>query len=292
MAMAISLIPSFTQAQPFTRTWVSGVGDDANSGIRYAPCKTFQGAIAKTTAGGIITVLDPGGFGAVTITKSITIEGDGAEASILVSGTHGIIVNIPNAGSSDVVILRNLTIKGIGPSLSGINIISAGAVHIENCRIDGFPTSSGINFVCTVSNAQLFVKNTTIHDCLPAGIELAPTVPSSALIDKANITVCSNGIDASANSKCTVANTTVSGNTGAGFSVGSNSRLTIKTCVSTDNKIGVQSAGIASLFGSEIVHNSGLGLKMTGGGQIISFKNNLIQGNHPDGSPTMVLTGN
>src|SRR5437763_15362461 len=86
-----------------TRTWVSGVGDDANPCSRTAPCKTFAGAISKTAAGGEIDALDPGGFGAVTITKSITIDGGGTFASVLVSGTNGIVVS---AGINDVVILR------------------------------------------------------------------------------------------------------------------------------------------------------------------------------------------
>src|SRR5256886_3806650 len=76
-----------------TRTWVSGVGDDVNPCSRTAPCKTFAGAISKTASGGEIDALDPGGFGAVTITKSITIAGDGTLASILASGTNGVNVN-------------------------------------------------------------------------------------------------------------------------------------------------------------------------------------------------------
>src|SRR6201992_3254676 len=77
------------QAQA-SRTWVSGVGDDANPCSRTAPCKTFAGAISKTLAGGEIDALDPGGFGAVTITKAITIDGgEGQVASVLVSGTNG-----------------------------------------------------------------------------------------------------------------------------------------------------------------------------------------------------------
>src|SRR6185312_13475514 len=82
--------PSHAQA---SRTWVSGVGDDANPCSRTAPCKTFPGAISKTAAKGEINVLDPGGFGAVTITKSITIHSESVDAGILVSGTNGIIVN-------------------------------------------------------------------------------------------------------------------------------------------------------------------------------------------------------
>src|SRR5947207_7356853 len=83
---------SMAQAQA-TRTWVSGVGDDANPCSRTAPCKTFAGAISKTATGGEIDVLDPGGFGAVTITKSITLDGGGFIAGVLVSGTNGIVVN-------------------------------------------------------------------------------------------------------------------------------------------------------------------------------------------------------
>src|SRR5919107_5637110 len=76
-----------------TRTWVSGVGDDVNPCSRTAPCKTFAGAISKTATGGEINVLDPGGFGGVTITKSITISSEGFEAGVLVSGTNAIVIN-------------------------------------------------------------------------------------------------------------------------------------------------------------------------------------------------------
>src|ERR1700731_1833047 len=103
----------FAQA---TRTWVSGVGDDANPCSRTAPCKTFAGAISKTAAGGEINVLDPGGFGAVTITKSISILSQ-FEAGVLVSGTNGIVVN---AAASDKVLLEGLDIEGLGTGLNGV----------------------------------------------------------------------------------------------------------------------------------------------------------------------------
>src|SRR5437870_2432939 len=106
-------ITSLAHAQA-TRTWVSGVGDDVNPCSRTAPCKTFAGAISKTAAGGEIDALDPGGFGAVTITKAITIDGAGTNASILASTTNGIVIN---AGAADVVILRNLSINGAPPTL-------------------------------------------------------------------------------------------------------------------------------------------------------------------------------
>src|SRR6266849_1318714 len=141
-----------------TRTWVSGVGDDVNPCSRTAPCQTFAGAISKTAAGGEIDALDPGGFGGMTITKSITIDGRGTLASVLVSGTNGIVVA---AGPNDVVILRNFSINGIGLGLNGIKFISGKALHIEDCTITGF-MNVGIDFEPAVVTTQLFVKNTVV----------------------------------------------------------------------------------------------------------------------------------
>src|SRR6201987_4250349 len=99
LAVWLSVAPAHAQA---TRTWVSGVGDDVNPCSRTAPCKTFAGAISKTAAGGEINVLDPGGFGAVMITKGITISSAGFEGGVLVQGTNGIVVS---AGATDQVVL-------------------------------------------------------------------------------------------------------------------------------------------------------------------------------------------
>src|SRR4051812_24281328 len=101
-----------------TRTWISGVGDDANPCSRTAPCKTFAGAISKTAAGGIINCLDPGGFGAVTITKSITLDCRGTVGGVLASGTNGINVS---AGPNDTITLRGLSIEGAQTGLVGVN---------------------------------------------------------------------------------------------------------------------------------------------------------------------------
>src|SRR5215468_5430595 len=112
--LAIVLLGTTLMSAQATRTWVSGVGDDANPCSRTAPCKTFAGAISKTAPGGEINALDPGGFGAVTITKSITIDGGGGQiASVLVAGTNGIVVA---AGANDTVILRNIRINGLAGS--------------------------------------------------------------------------------------------------------------------------------------------------------------------------------
>jgi hypothetical protein len=119
-----------------SRTWVSGVGDDANPCSRTAPCKTFAGAISKTAAGGEISVLNPGGYGQVTINKSITIDGDATLASIQVSTTNGITIN----GAGIFVTIRNLSLIGMGSGLKGISLVNGAGAMIDHVAISGFDT--------------------------------------------------------------------------------------------------------------------------------------------------------
>jgi hypothetical protein len=157
--VGLAIAPAHAQA---TRTWISGVGDDANPCSRTAPCKTFAGAISKTATGGEIDVLDPGGFGAVTITKPITFDGGGGlVASILVtSGTPSISVS---AGASDIVILRNLRLTGNGLGTTGIAINSAGKVVIEKCDIFGFPSGAAVQVSVSSGTLQLKVQESTLN---------------------------------------------------------------------------------------------------------------------------------
>src|SRR3954466_8101889 len=119
----VPLLASAPASAQATRTWVSGVGDDVNPCSRTAPCKTFAGAISKTATGGEINCLDPGGFGTVTITKSITIDCTGTFGSILASGFNGVNVNDSATGSPGTIVvhLRGLSINGAGTGLIGIN---------------------------------------------------------------------------------------------------------------------------------------------------------------------------
>src|SRR5213595_3564122 len=153
-----------------TRTWVSGVGDDADPCSRTAPCKTFAGAISKTAASGEINCLDPGGFGAVTITKAITIACEGVTAGVLAAGTNGIIVN---AGASDQVTLRGLDINGFGTGLNGIRFLAGKALIVDNCQIYEF-TTNGID-VALAAAASVNVKDTRINTIGGDGIRVAST---------------------------------------------------------------------------------------------------------------------
>src|SRR2546427_4104044 len=158
-AAALSAAVAMNCAAQATRTWASGVGDDANPCSRTAPCKTFAGAISKTAAGGEIDVLDPGGFAPVVISKSITIDGTGVLASILAPGSNGITINSKETTNLITVRLRGLSINGIGSGVNGINVMAANKVVIEDCVIDGF-TKNGINVVA----GAVFVKNTAIRN--------------------------------------------------------------------------------------------------------------------------------
>jgi hypothetical protein len=271
-----------------TRTWVSGVCDDANRCSRTAPCKTFAGAISKSAAGGEIDVLDPGGFGAFTIAKAISIEADGVVAGVLASGTNGIIIN---AGAGDVVVLRGLTIEGVGTGLTGVLFLAGGALHVERCTINGF-TQRGIDFF-TSDASQLFVKDTLIRDS-GGGIWVRPAVGGSAnaSIDRVRAERNLFGIKAEQFSSVTVRDSVAAGNTNNGFianSGGSVADLTIEGSVATGNGLnGVVSTGVnatARLSNATITGNGG-GVLSQSGGSILSFGNNRIHGNTLDGAPT------
>jgi Right handed beta helix region len=154
VAICLRAEPAHAQA---TRTWVSGVGDDANPCSRTAPCKTFAGAISKTAPGGEINAIDPGGYGAVTITKSISIIATGVEAGVLVSGTNGIVVS---AGPTDNVLLEGLDIEGLGTGLNGVTVVGGGRTTIRKCSIRNF-AQNGVNLQGTV-NARVVVEDSII----------------------------------------------------------------------------------------------------------------------------------
>jgi hypothetical protein len=139
-----------------TRTWVSGVGNDADVCSRTASCRTFAGAILKTAAGGEISVLDPGGFGAVTITKSLTINGVGAVSSIIGALVNGMVIN---AGPNDVVTLRHLQINGVGSGFVGIKFLAGGALIVEDVIVHGFQTGIETSTGNTTVNRALISNN-------------------------------------------------------------------------------------------------------------------------------------
>ena len=290
---ALFLMSTMASAQA-TRTWVSGVGDDANPCSRTAPCKTFAGAISKTAAGGEINVLDPGGFGGVTITKSITISAEGVEAGVLVSGTNAIIVN---AAATDFVVLRGLDIEGLGTGLNGIRFLAGGSLHVENCTIHRF-TNFGIDFEPSGA-AQLTVVNTIIRNNLGAlagGILMRPGAAGSATGTFDHVIASRNriGIRVEDRAKATARNTVANDSTNFGFHVfsgGQSAELNIVSSSASNNGIaGVRSEGLASVarITDTTISDNATGLVSVGSGQVISFGDNRLAGNTAPGAPTSV----
>ena len=274
--------PAYAQA---TRTWVSGVGDDANPCSRTAPCKTFAGAISKTAAGGEINVLDPGGFGGVTITKSISIIAEGVAAGVLVSGTNGIIVN---AASTDIVVLRGLDIEGLGTGTNGIRFVAGGQLHVENCTIHKF--LRGIFVDATAGAIQIFVKDSTIRNNGTAltggGIGLKPTSPATvnAIIDNVRLEHNAYGVRAEAGATASVNNSVAAGNLNGGFvalTTTTAAVVNLSDSVSTFNLTGVLADGANALvrLSNTVITRNGTGISSSNGGIISSFGNNKNVGN-------------
>jgi hypothetical protein len=274
---------SSLQAQA-TRTWVSGLGDDANPCSRTAPCKTFAGAITKTAAGGEIDAIDPGGFGALTITKSITIDGSGGPlVSVLSAGTNGFVIN---AGVNDVISLRNLTINGVGTGTNGIRFLAGKSLHVENVIIANV-TTNGID-VNTTTNGDVTILNTVIRDCGGTGVSLVDSGFLQATLVNVQVEKCANGVSAGANVKAAISNSTASLNSGIGIvGVGPGTEINIDRCTIAFNNVGVESgaaAAVIKLTGNSITNN-GTGV-LTLAGQVNGFGNNVIFGNASDGSVT------
>jgi len=285
---------TLTYAQA-TRTWVSGVGDDLNTCSRTAPCRTFQGAINKTAPGGEINVLDPGSFGGVTITKSITISSQ-FEGGVLVAGGNAINVN---AGPTDKVILKGLDIEGInGLAVTGIRYIGGGHLLVEDCTINGFGTA-GIEVDFTGqpagTNAGLNVKHVRISKT-PVGIRLNNTVggTSTALInDLQAINIDTFGVETQTNAFATITNSRFD-HTGSALQAENNSNINAENVTMTLNTNGVNVASSNAtirISNCDILSNT-TGISVTPGGKVISFGNNRIAGNATAGAPTSTVSQN
>ncbi len=316
--LLLSMVASPAWAQA-TRTWVSGVGDDVNPCSRTAPCKTFAGAISKTAASGEIDVLDPGGFGALTITKAITIANDSVgSAGVLVSGTNGFVIA---AGPTDAVIIRGLDFNGLnpaaGPGLNGIRIVSAGSVLIEKCDIMNFQ-QNGVDFEPSLPNPGTVAL--TIVDSVITGngsnggllgnygdilIEPAGTgINASVSMDRVQVLnafgpgLRVDGSSTTGTIEVSVRNSSFQNNGSKGISVQTeapdNAVITTtidSSTVSNNSGFGVHSTGTnaTTYISNDTIVGNGTGVGVTTS-NLISLKNNAIIGNTTNGAPTSSTT--
>jgi len=282
-----------TLAQAATRTWVSGVGNDANPCSRTAPCKTYAGAMSKTDKDGEISTLDPGGYGSVTITKSVTINGGGAGqgyGSILATlNTSGVIVNITDAADVRKTARLNwLDINGASSGLDGIRFIAGNALHVENSVIDGF-TDDGIDV--NISNtqttaAELYLRNNSIRNCAGDGLAITHGNASGVVVASAtdlHVGNCGNGVQMLIRSRLTVRGGTFHSNTTAINQTSTNAETTLLNCSITNNTTGIiagAAPGIVRISQTLIYGNS---TSLTG--NVKSWGNNYIDGNTTNNLP-------
>jgi hypothetical protein len=266
--LTLAFAPGSAHAQA-TRTWVSGVGDDVNPCSRTAPCKTFAGAISKTAAGGEINCLDPGGFGTVTIVKAITIDCQDILASILSSATNGINVN---AGASDKVVLRGLTINGAGTTigLRGINILAGGSVTIENVRVFGF-SQQGIADT-RAAGGTLAITDTVSRNNVIAGIGVATGATVKVLISNVRLLNNGHGIASGPNAFITIKGSDLSNNTNAGIDNEGGNIVASGNAISSNATGVLNSSGITRLANNDIVFNTTS--INNASGSVITFGNN------------------
>jgi hypothetical protein len=282
-ALLLLAVPAHAQA---TRTWVSGVGDDVNPCSRTAPCKTFAGAISKTAPGGFINALDPGGFGTVTITKSITIDGGPGIAGLLSSGTTGVIVNAANI----IVHLRNLSIESptLGTQgISGILVLAGAELHVEDCVISGFNVDA-IDYR-PAGGGVAYITDTTIMNNEGGGIVVNT---GRMTIDNLRAESNGNGVVVNGTAIATVRNSYASGG-GAGFgaTVSAGAVINVENSTATHNQYGIfaGSGATVRVSNSHILSNTNTGLYNAGGSFIVSLQGNQVAGNPTQGAFTSTV---
>ena len=275
------------QAQA-TRTWVSGVGNDANPCSRTAPCQTFAGAIAKTAAAGEINCLDPGGFGAVTITKAITISCDIGTAGVLVSGTNGIVVA---AGPSDQVKLQGLDINGLNTGLSGISFLSGQSLIVDHCNIYEF-TVSGINVALSGPGAVL-VRDSLIHGMTPAspngnGIKVSGGSFVALSVERTTIALNNgSGVELAVPSIGIVSESLIYGNNGGAVASAGGAILNVDNTRLTNNNIGASASAAGATIGlsNDFLYANNTAVNAVVGSNFVTGQNNKLSGNGSNGTP-------
>jgi hypothetical protein len=281
-----------------TRTWVSGVGDDVNPCSRTAPCKTFAGAISKTAANGTINCIDPGGFGAVTITKNMTIDCESQGGGILAAATNGINVN----GADIVVKIRNLAIEGAGSGLVGVNVLNGAAVILDNVSITQFSAGTAACIrVSSSATTELVVNNSRLSDCGIApstggGVVLQPNIGGNTrfALNNVSITNSISGVLASGPTSGSVRGAITdtlimgSGNGIAATTTGAATRIMVNDTTLVGNLNGVFSGGGAGVVvGNSTITANTTGLSIAAPGTIQTYGNNkLLDNTTSDGTFT------
>jgi hypothetical protein len=293
--VACTLVFSIAAQAQATRTWVSGVGDDVNPCSRTAPCKTFAGAISKTATGGEIDALDPAGYGTLTITKAITVDGGTGSGwgSTLFSAVNGFTINITTNLTTDRVILRNLSINGAGTTLGvdGVRFIDGTELTLENVSIFNY---SGDGVEINQSQAcRVNMRNVTFSHG-GVGIKSSSTAAavSMNLQDVRINSMSSHGVQAINNTIIFAKNVHVFNNGvgaafGDGFRAEGTSGSSIINCTgcssnaNTANGFNAFNVGLIRISECDVYHNGSTGIS----GNVRSGGTNRFAFNGVNGTP-------
>jgi hypothetical protein len=279
---AVLLGPCATAAQLFV-TFVSGDGDDMNPCTRTAPCRSFAAAVPLTAPGGTVTMVDPGGYGAVTITHAISIVNDGVgEAGVADMGGAGQDAITIQAGPSDVVNLRGLTLNGLGTGRFGISFTSGGTLNIQNCVIRNF-ANVGVNLVPSAA-ASVTISDTIVSNTFEGVLVDAPAGTVTASLQR--VTAIGNAGEGIAlvagtggTTQATIVDSVATGNgrtiPGRGFFIGPNSRVTIINSKAIGNGTGLLAESPTFISKVTIAGNVTNGFS-TSGSNLQTFGDNYI----------------
>jgi hypothetical protein len=236
-------------------SWVSASIGSGTACTRTAPCSTFEAAFLVTNAGGVISVLDPGDYGGLNITKSLTIRAEGVDAGETSAATGaGVWIGV-QAGASDVVTLEGLHLNGDG----GINFVSGRHLHVVRCVItnETFPGTPGIKFQPN-SASKLSVTDTVISNMgsgTGGGIIINPQSGGTAQVNLKRVTVNGNafgiaadGSNSTGGINMTIADSMIGGNSQDGIiattpSGGAPIGVMVTNTESVNNAIGIRSIG-------------------------------------------------
>jgi len=298
-ALALFGLDADPAAAQLTTTFVSEArGDNANPCTFVAPCRSFQAAHDHTLSDGQITVLDPGSYGPINITKSISVVNDGiGEASIPVSGgLTGISVNAPAGGG--YVNIRGITVQGIGfGGGTGLRFNSGFALTISNCVFRNLTQDGVVLF--SSNDALVSVSDTLMNDNGRYGIEILNTGGSKLKVTLTRIEashnsfggVFVNGENAGSVVSATVSDSVVSGNLGQGLfarSIGAGTaNLMVLNSVASYNFTDILAQGTNAtvrIGQSGITGNTISSWANTGSAKVLSYGDNYIDGNG-DGDP-------
>jgi hypothetical protein len=283
------------------RSWVAAAGSDSANCSFATPCASFGGAFAKTLAGGEITCIDSANFGGANITKSITINCDGARANAAVS-TNNLGSFYINTAVSDHVFLRGLDVDCSDVGCVPVTFTGAGTLILDRMKLNnGTAPGGGVQFVPNGSSKLIITDSIIARNGSPtqgAGVFVRPQAGGTAQVTLDHVNVLANtfgiaadGTDSTGGINMTVKDSVLASNINDGIIAvtpagGAPIGIMVSNSASTNNGFGIRSIGpnvTVRVENTKVIGNS-TGLSFSSGGALLTFGNNAVRANGIDGA--------